>query len=459
MSFLRFSQTVVVLLACLGVLYPACAEERTYLIAPSVLPHTERAMKTPGFWISRHPSPDQVILEPEKIAELNARIQNDLKLTKDMTQFPDTISGDELLKSLRLKFEELKAKGYFAASGEEASLLFFQDVESNLNLTSVPGVIEPQFGFVLHYANQRFLPMDDGLYAVSGDLDFDELQNNALEVGTSVAILHKSFDGHWFYIQGPASDGWVEAKNIILCALNDIQDYLGSESLAVVVKPKADIFLDEPLTQYYDYAQMGTRFPKEKKQGVSNAVAVKIPFRREDGRFIFKTVYLGKEDINDGDLPYTARTIYKQAFQLLNQPYGWGGMYGEQDCSRFLQEIFATVGIHLPRDSKDQAKVGIGIAQFDDKSKDDEKIKFFSKAAGGKSVLTMKGHILLYLGMVDNRPYAIHAVWAYREPNPNGEEDRVRVMNRVVVSDLYLGEGSKKGSLLKRLSGIRMISK
>ncbi len=45
---------------------------------------------------------------------------------------------------------------------------------------------------------------------------------------------------------------------------------------------------------------------------------------------------------------------------MLNQPYGWGDMYGEQDCSRFLQMVFATVGIMLPRDSKDQAQVSNG---------------------------------------------------------------------------------------------------
>ena len=66
---------------------------------------------------------------------------------------------------------------------------------------------------------------------------------------------------------------------------------------------------------------------------------------------------MNEEDVHPGFLPYTARNIYKQALVMLNQPYGWGDMYGEQDCSRFLQMVFATVGIMLPRDSKDQAQV------------------------------------------------------------------------------------------------------
>jgi hypothetical protein len=447
--------TMVVLLA--GGMAFCHADEKVFSIAPSQLSRTERAMKTPGFWIGRHPSPDQVILDTAKIEELNLRIRDGLKLTKDISSLPESFSGEELTKTLRAKFEEIKGKGYFLQNGETASGLYLQDIESNLNFSSVPSVIEPAFGFVLRYADQRLLPTKDGMYAEAGDLDFDELQNNALEMATPVAILHKSFDGQWLYVWGPASDGWVEASNIVGCALKDIQEYSNHASWAVVIKPKADLFFDDKLSQYYDHAQMGTRFPKEKKQEAANAVAVRVPYRREDGRFIFKTMFVDKDDVHDGYLPYTPRTIYKQAFALLNAPYGWGGMYGEQDCSRFLQEIFATVGVMLPRDSKDQAKVGIPLAVFDLLTTDDEKLKTFGKAVGGASVLTLKGHIMLYLGSFNDRPYAIHAVWAYREPVDG--EDRVRVINRVTLSDLDLGEGSKKGSLLKRLTGIREITK
>jgi hypothetical protein len=433
------------------------AEEKTFTVAPTRLPDTDRSMKTPGFWIGLHPSPDQVILEPAKIEELNTQIQNNLKLTKDIAAFPETFSGEELAKTLRAKFEEIKGKGYFLHSGEAVSELFLQDVESNLNLTSVPSVIEPSFGFVLHYADQRFLPTADGLYEQPGDFDFDELQNNALEAATPVAIIHKSFDGQWLYVVGPSSDGWVMADQIVPCALKDIQDYQSQTSFAVVTKPKADLFSDDKLSKYYDYAQMGGRFPKEKKQEAASAVAVRVPTRRQDGRFAFQTYYFDKSDVSDGYLPYTPRTILKQAFALLNAPYGWGGMYGEQDCSRFLQEVFGSVGIRLPRDSKDQAKVGIPLAAFDEQTKDDEKLKAFGKAPGGTSILTLKGHIMLFLGSIDGKPYAIHAVWAYREPV--GDDDRVRVIDRVAVSGLDLGEGSKKGSLLKRLTGIRMVSK
>lgn len=61
----------------------------------------------------------------------------------------------------------------------------------------------------------------------------------------------------------------------------------------------------------------------------------------------------------------------------------------------------------------------------------------------------MKGHILLYTGHVDGVPYAVHALWGYRERTWGG--DRVRVTGRVVLSDLTLGKGTKKGPFSKGL--------
>ena len=114
-------------------------------------------------------------------------------------------------------------------------------------------------------------------------------------------------------------------------------------------------------------------------------------------------------------------------------------MYGEQDCSRFLQMVFATVGINLPRDSKDQAQVASTAVDFDQKSNDAVKIAAIIKAPAANTLLSMKGHIMLYLGMVNGKPYAIHDTTA-------------NAMDRVIISDLSLGQGTKKGTLLRRLT-------
>jgi hypothetical protein len=302
----------------------------------------------------------------------------------------------------------------------------------------------------------------EALYAQQGDVDFDELQNSALDVGTAVVILHQSRDGQWLYGKTELSGGWVRTQDVALAGLEDIKRYSARDGIVVVTVPKADIFLNAQLTDHYDHVRMGVVLPLVSEH--DNSVEVTVPTRNDDGKLRDVPGYLKKDEVSIGFLPYTQRTIIEQAFKMLNSPYGWGGMYGEQDCSRFIQEIFSTAGIMMPRNSGAQAKVGALIAQFSDQTGPQLKVNALKhEAVAGITTLYMKGHIMLYLGSVDGRAFAIHAPWGYREACSGGESGHkcrpevFHVINRVVVSDLSLGEGTWKKSLLERLLTIRVI--
>jgi hypothetical protein len=274
-------------------------------------------------------------------------------------------------------------------------------------------------------------------------------------VGTPVVVLHESRDIEWSYVRSYASDGWVRKEFVALCQREDLISWAGHDPFVITTSAKADLYLDEAMRRHYDYAQMGQIFPSVEQlpQGI---VKVLFPTRTRDGRMLLQQGYFQRDDVHVGCLPYTARDIISQAFKLLNAPYGWGGMYGEQDCSRFLQQVFATVGINLPRNSKTQIAVSPPMAIFSDTAEAREKKGILRRALAGASLLYFKGHIMLYLGMVDDKPYSIHATWAYRENKGQGEV--VRVMNKVVVSSLDLGHDSRRGSLLSRLDKIVEIS-
>ncbi len=424
--------------------------------APTVLPSTRREMKTAGFWVSLNRNPDRVVLDEAAVKRLNAFIRDELKSVKDLSLVPAQYSGADLRRELNDKISELGQKGYFLEDGRAAQEDFFADVRRKSDLESIPEKINVSYGVIVHFADQRFLPTEKGLTAQAGDVDFDELQNSDLDVSTPVVVLHKSADGQWLYTLSDISGGWVRSENIALYSREEFNRFLKPKRFAVVTGAKVDIFLDSRHREYYDYVRMGARLVHHGRLN-KISVEVELPTRAQDGKlkvvkgYVPGDVWTGRQ----GYLLFSVRTILTQAFKLLNEPYGWGGMNGEQDCSRFLQEVFATVGIHLPRDSKEQAKVGRLLGEFNDETTDFDKLKVLRQAQGGTTILPLKGHIMLYLGMVDNRPYAIHALWAYREDN-NGE-DRIRVINRVAVTDLYLGEGSKKGSLLHRLIAVRAI--
>ncbi len=434
------------------------AKEILYYSAPGMIPGTTREMKSAGFWISRHPSPDKIILTPGEIVRFNAGIENKLQLTRDITALPSPFSGSEVRAALEKMLRQFQDRTYYRSNGRRANAKFYEGARKSFNLDAVPAGIPLRYGVIVHYAHQRFFPSEEALYARRNDVDFDELQNNALDVGTPVAVLHTSLDGQWHYVESAATPGWVRADAIAFCDLDGIKKFFTPEPFVVVIEPKTEIFLNSGRTEFYDDVRMGTKLPLVEPEGYGalDVQTVLIPFRDSSGALTLRKAYVDKHDVNVGALPYTPRHIIEQAFRLLNAPYGWGGMYGEQDCSRFLQEVFATVGISLPRNSSEQAKVGRRLAQFVQETPEEEKIAILkAQAVGGITVLPMKGHIMLFLGMVGERPFAIHATWAYRERR--GNNDVVRVINRVVVTDLSLGEGTKKGSLLKRLSSVMRI--
>lgn len=421
--------------------------------APSLLPHITPAMKTAGYWISLHPAPDRIILNPEEIKTLNKTIKHKMKLSWDLALWPVQYSGEQLKKDLKGQLEGLKKSRLMLLDGTEVPEDFWAAALEKMNLPAVPEKINRQYGLVLQYADQRVLPTADGLYAKAFDVDFDELQNSALDIGEPVVILHTSFDGQWVFVQSALSSGWLRAKDVSAVSRDDFER-MSSTSFVVVIESKADVYTNSRLTKHKGYLRMGTRLPFVKES--DGITEVLIPDKGPDGTAVLIPGYIMTHQLNQGFLLYTPRMMIVQAFKMLDQPYGWGDMYGEQDCSRFLQEVFATVGIKMPRNSSAQIRIGQRLDEWPENATEADKISLLKESGlGGATVLGMKGHIMLYLGVVDDRAYAIHAVWAYRQPGVRSDD--VYVLNKVTVSDLTLGEGSKRGSLLKRLNSVRLV--
>ncbi|MBI3602401.1 MAG: SH3 domain-containing protein [Candidatus Omnitrophica bacterium] len=407
-------------------------------------------MHTAGFWTARHTSVDDVVMSSGQIEAFNRRVRKDLKLTKDIFSLADHFQSESLMDTFHKTLADFTNKGYYTAQGIRDDESFLEKARNNMNLNGVVSGMAPRYGLVIHEANQRFLPTQEGLYAQKGDIDFDELQNSALEVGTALAVVHQSLDGKWVYVLSALSDGWVATDHVGLGDIHQIKKFVESKDFVVVTSPQADIFLDEKMRSFNGDARMGVKLPLVGQN--EHQWIVQVPTQDKEGRLQLVKGYIPKAQAHEGYLSYTARMIYNQALDMLDKPYGWGDRDGRQDCSRFLQMVYATVGIQLPRDSKDQAQTGEVLASFNKKTTDKEKLQALQNASGALTILPMKGHIMLYLGMIDGIPYAIHETSGYSKTID--EKEIKYVLNRVVVSDLSLGEGSRKGSLLRRLSKV-----
>ncbi len=430
-----------------------CVQSHKPFAAPTLLPGTDRNMLTAGYWISRHPSPDALVLTAAQIAELNSHIEKDLKTVTDIARIPLPYSGIDLAAAMKKDIDRLRNSPRYLPSGRQASGKFYESLTDYIDMAAINPAITPGYGVVVRFSDQRILPTSEQLYGDPSEVDFDMLQNNTLELGTPLLLLHRTWDMKWMYVRSSASSGWVESRNVARCSPEVLEEFIRPERFVVILRPKADIYRNPALTYSEGYVQMGVRLPLI--QVVENAYQVMIPIGDSKGYLIKQQGYVQKNQAREGYLPYTARNVLQQAFEMLNAPYGWGGMYGEQDCSRYIQQVFATVGVSFPRNSADQAMVGKRAAEFDPDTPEIIKSRSLDQAIGGITLLYLKGHVMLYLGNVGFYPYAVHETWAYRAPD--GHQDLTYKINRVAVTDLDLGKGSRSGSLLERLKTVNMI--
>jgi len=427
------------------------------MVAPALIPGTRSEMNTPGFWIGMHPFPDKVVLNGDGIREFNEAIRNDLKITHDLASYPSTAAGKDLQAALLRDLASLSGRKLYLSGGKPVNHAVLKPIEQNMGLTGIPREIKVRYGFVVKSAEQRRLPTAERFYPGMIGREFDMLQELVLDIGVPLAILHTSGDGKWHYVVAPHCEGWIADDHLAGCTFAAMRYYLKNTECIVVTSVRGDIYLNPTLTAYYDRVKMGARLPMVKEHG-SSAVEITIPRRNKDGSCLFVSGYLRRKDVNKGYLAYTPRNMILQAFEFLNYPYGWGDLNGEQDCSSFIRRVFATVGIELPRNSRFQSRSGKPIAGFDRNTPLEKRLETLkAQGIGGITLLGMKGHIMLYLGMVDGAPYAIQAMWSYTDRV--GKKEALKVVNRIVVTDLFLGKDTSDGSYISRVGTISNVEK
>jgi len=137
-------------------------------------------------------------------------------------------------------------------------------------------------------------------------------------------------------------------------------------------------------------------------------------------------------NVCEGYLPYTRKNIIRRAFKSLGERYGWGGMFGRRDCSQFIMDIYRTVGIIVPRDASRQEEGAAGkYIKFIGSIKDRENILNRLKAG---NLVYMKGHVIMYLGKIENNHYVIHSGAGY------GVKNKDRSIRPVTVHGVFVME-------------------
>lgn len=416
---------------------------------PLVLTSVTREQLKPGYWINRLPDANKVLKTPQEIQVMNQDTYSMVRDQVDIFKMAQKKDGASVREAIERAYNALSGRGLFDLQDAVIPRDFFKTgIKPLLQVEKIPSQIKIRWGAAVRAASVRALPSDVKMLEKKQDVEFDQLQFTQIKPWTPVAIYHSSTDGEWFYIQAPYTRGWIKARDIaIFPSRDELAKYVNSKSFLAVTGESIPVYADGAFENPLERASMGTVLPLVKK--TENSYVVSFPMRNEDGSASVEKAYVKlTSDVSRGFKPYTQANIIRQAFKLLGTRYGWGGAYNGRDCSGFIQDVYLSLGVNMPRSSKGQGFVGTQLGHYEYGQDDDLKKQMLDAAVPGTTILRMPKHMMIYLGKVGDQYYAIHSTWAERNSMTN--DDKIRI-NQVVVSDLTLNGRSYLGSLFHRL--------
>ncbi len=410
--------------SCLAVLLASlCLTSYTYTAdAAGITSYS--GLITPVYWTKQAPQGDEVILDEAGIKAYNERIRQASRTVVDLSKYPSTLTGDAV-KSKIMNYQVLDDDLYL--HGNKVSENYKNILRQQTNLKGVPNKVTVKYGVLVRRSNVRTLPTGEGLYYYAGDTDFDALQETALDPGDAVAILHQSTNGFFYFVQAVNYTGWISKFDIAITDKNTWMGYVKPDKFLVVTDANLTVKTNAEQVVY----QQGSRLPILSKQG--SYYTVQAPVRKPDGNLQkLKVTVAQSAGVHEGYMPYTSNNIVSAAFKFYNMPYGWGGLKNSVDCSSLMYNAYRTVGIYLPRNADEQEMTSGTTYDMGSVSNRTATINGLTPGSG----LYMDGHVVMYIGKVNEVPYGIHALGSYFS---NGQ--RIRPM-KVVVSDLTLQRSS-----------------
>jgi hypothetical protein len=415
-----------------------------------VFPFTREVHRLPGFWISRIAEPDTVVMTAQQI-----KAHNDRVMGLSHEGWPGgrwdllnlELSPQRVLARLRLKLDKLQQ------AGEQGKRVLADGRRPTALVRKLRGEIpqlKPAQEIRLAHRSEpiRCYPSQEGIYEKAWDLPFDLAQCAQLRTGEPVRVVLKGPSHH--FVWSSYAEGWVRPAALTPpLSTEQARAFLDPPRAVVVLRDRVSVWSAHDGGHVQAVLRLGIRLPLAPEQSAraGSRLQVLLPTRTGLG-----SGWLDQDaGIATEFPPLTRANLIRQGFRMLNSTYGWGGVGGGRDCSRFMMDLFATFGILLPRNSWRQSQAGmrhVEVAGLSDAAKA-EAIE--AAAATGIVLMYFKGHIMLYLGRDGDHLYALHQFSGYLVPCPAGGETMMRV-NRAVVTSLELGRGSSRTAFIERIS-------
>lgn len=294
-----------------------------------------------------------------------------------------------------------------------------------------------------------------------GDSDgwpFDNLQRSSVAANTPIFVCHLSADKTWALVETSFTFGWMQVDDFGRVDDNFVNQW-ESGRYAVITRDQTRIFYQSG--QFALNSSLGHRFPLVGETPEKLEILVAVTGVMSDCAVIKKS-HVARDAAAVSPLRLTSLNVVKIANELIGEPYGWGGLYGNRDCSSMTRDFFSVFGLWLPRHSEDQVKeVGTYIDLQGMTSEQKEKV-IMEKAIPYLTLIWRKGHVMLYIGAKDGQPLIFHNVWGVRTKDLRGYEGR-KIIGQAVITTLHPGRelrnfDAEAGDMLTHVAGMSILA-
>lgn len=385
----------------------------------------ERA--TPEYWTKRAKDGDKILMTYEQITNLNNFMTERDSYAADLENYPEKVSA----ATLKSRIEKLT---------DDVNINTTWAVLANRNLDALNNEVSVRYAVTTERVNVRLVPQ-----GLTGDR-YDSIQGTALDPAEPVAVLWQSKDGNFYFVQAKKYFGWIEKNSLAFTDRETWQTYIAPSNFLVVTNNKKFVNVNGKIIRF----QMGAIIPLENPELENNSWTARLPIIENNQLKEVSAQILNDGNVSADFLPCTTNNFIRQSFKFLGDVYGWGGLDNSVDCSAFVQDVYRSMGINIPRDADRQEGCMPIESVFNDVTYA-ERLDIVKRAPTG-ALLFKPGHVMLKLGNDGNgTPIVIHAASSYY--SDGGEKIYVR---KVLVSDLsyknYYGTPT-----LKSLTGIAFL--
>lgn len=326
-------------------------------------------------------------------------------------------------------------------------------------LDSYPSLARP--AITVRNTSLRLLPTERPFFLnpqrAGEGFPFDYFQTSALAVGNPVFATHASRDGAWIFVECNFAFGWVP-HDAIAWVKEPLQRRYENGQYGAILHD--DTSLRSAKGDFLIQADLGAIFPVVTSK--NSAFSLYVPVRDADGNAELRTAVASREDVALKPLALTPAAIARLSDPLMGQSYGWGGLFGNRDCSSNMRDLFTPFGIWLGRNSATQGEKSGAFIDLRNKSAAEKEQEILAQGIPFVTLIWLKGHIGLYLGTAPDstEPLFLHNIWGIRTVDKEEKEGR-EIVGRLVITSLRPGEERpdvRKDDFYSRVQGMAILT-